>query len=220
LRALDEQGWCRLPGILDARQCGQLIELYRDDSRFRKTISMDHHRYGSGEYRYFSYPLPRLVAGLRGRFYRRLVPLANEWMRRLGRDAHYPDTLAEYLGVCHAAGQQRPTPLLLRYSKGGYNRLHQDRYGERSFPFQVVIPLSRKGADYQGGEFVFTEHVARMQSRVTVHAPERGDAVVFPNAERPVEGARGYRRAMIKHGAGTITRGERYALGLIFHDSD
>lgn len=216
---LDERGWYQVPGVLSPAECAELTELYVDDDRFRATIAMERHRFGKGEYRYFKYPLPRVVARLRQAFYAGLAPIANRWAERLGLDVRYPAALADYLEQCHAAGQTRPTPLLLRYEAGGYNRLHQDLYGSMSFPLQVVLPLSAVGRDYEGGELVLGEQQPRMQSRVTVIVPQQGDAIVFPNATRPVSGTRGDRAVQTRHGASTITRGRRYALGLIFHDA-
>lgn len=220
IAALDADGWFHIPGLLSAAECDELTELYVCDDCFRSTISMERHRYGRGEYRYFKYPLPRLVGRLRQRFYGGLAACANGWAERLRRGASYPPTLDEYLAICHAAGQNRPTPLLLRYEEGGYNRLHQDLYGKLSFPFQTVILLSQPHRDFEGGELVLAEQAPRMQARATVLKPERGDAIVFPNAERPVPGKRGDIRVKIRHGAATITRGRRYALGLIFHDAE
>ncbi len=217
---LDEVGWSRIPGLLSASECAELVDAYKCDERFRATISMERHRYGRGEYRYFAYPLPRLISRLRGAIYSGLVPIANRWSERLRREVLYPDSLDTYLEHCHAAGQHRPTPLLLRYRAGDYNRLHQDLYGSLSFPLQVVVPLSAVGGDYEGGEFTLTEQAARQQARVTVLRPGRGDAVVFPNALRPEPGVRGDRRVAVRHGMSALTRGNRYALGLIFHDAE
>lgn len=218
--SVEEHGWCQVPGLLTASECEEMIELYVSDDRFRTTVSMERHGYGRGEYRYFKYPLPRLVGQLRHVCYAGLVPLANLWAERLRREARYPESLDAYLEQCHEAGQRRPTPLLLRYESGGYNRLHQDLYGALSFPLQIVVPLSEPGRDYLGGELVFVEQAPRAQARATVLQPQRGDAVVFPNAERPVRGVRGWVRHKVRHGAATITRGRRYALGLIFHDAE
>jgi hypothetical protein len=216
---LDERGWYQVQGVLSAAECAELTELYVDDDRFRATIALERHRFGKGEYRYFKYPLPRVVARLRQAFYAGLAPVANRWVERLGGEMRYPAALADYLEQCHADGQVRATPLLLRYEAGGYNRLHQDLYGPRSFPLQVVLPLSAVGRDYDGGELVLAEQRPRMQARVTVVAPEQGDAIIFPNAARPVSGSRGDVTVQTRHGASTITRGRRYALGLIFHDA-
>lgn len=217
---LDTRGWFHVPGLLDGAQCADLADLYVSDDRFRKTISMERHRFGRGEYRYFGYPLPRLVGQLRSELYAGLAPIANRWAERLAQGARYPDTLDQYVALCREAGQTRPTPLLLRYEEGGYNRLHQDLYGAMAFPLQMVVALSESGRDYAGGEFVLTEQAARSQARVTVLRPERGDAIFFPNAERPERGTRGYRRVNVRHGMSTVTRGRRYALGIIFHDAE
>lgn len=217
---LDSVGWSRISGLLSASECDELIGLYGRDGRFRSTVAMERHGYGRGEYRYFRYPLPGPISRLRGALYAGLAPIANRWSERLRREVGYPDSLAAYLEQCHAAGQNRPTPLLLRYGAGDYNRLHQDLYGSLSFPLQVVVPLSTAGSDYEGGEFTLTEQAARQQARVTVLRPGRGDAVVFPNALRPEPGARGDRRVTVRHGMSALTRGNRYALGLIFHDAE
>ncbi len=216
---LDEQGWCRLRGVMEPGSCRRLVSLYDSDDRFRKTVGMLQHRFGEGDYRYFRYPLPIPVGQLRRGFYKGLVPIANAWAERLERPFRYPGTLKAYTDKCHGVGQCRPTPLMLRYEAGGYNRMHQDLYGPEAFPLQVVIPLSQAGGDFDGGEFLLSEQAPRMQSRVSVVTPRMGDAVIFPNAERPSVGRRGDYRVNVRHGASTITRGHRFALGLIFHDA-
>ncbi len=180
---------------------------------------MAHHRFGRGEYRYFAHPLPAVVAKLRTALYGRLAPIANRWMAALGRAYEYPATLAEYLAQCHDAGQTRPTPLLLRYRAGDYNCMHQDLYGELAFPLQVVIALSTPVRDYEGGELIFTEQRPRSQSRATAVVAQTGEGIAFTNRERPVRGTRGVYRVQMRHGVSTVTRGERFALGLIFHDA-
>jgi hypothetical protein len=180
---------------------------------------MDRHRFGRGEYRYFAHPLPPLVAALRGAAYARLAPIANRWITALGGTAGYPRTLAVYLVQCHAAGQRRPTPLLLHYRAGDYNCLHQDLYGALAFPLQVVVPLSQPGRDYDGGELIFSEQRPRSQSRATAVVAAAGEGIAFTNRERPVRGTRGVYRVQMRHGLSTVTRGERFALGLIFHDA-
>jgi hypothetical protein len=172
-----------------------------------------------GEYKYFSYPLPILVRSLRERFYTPLVPVANEWMERLGIENRYPGELNEFLSTCHSKSQMRPTPLVLRYESGGYNTLHQDIYGEIFFPFQVVFMLTQPGRDYEGGELVFVEQLPRAQSRAEVVIPQLGDAVIFTTNFRPVKGSRGYYRASMKHGVSPVKRGVRYTMGIIFHDA-
>ncbi len=218
--ALEERGFAHAGLLLDARQCQQLASWFDDDSRYRTTIDLGARRYGDhGSYRYFAYPLPPLVASLRERLYPPLARVANRWQERFGRDARYPDTLAAFLERCHAAGQLRPTPLLLRYGAGGYNCLHQDRYGDVAFPLQVVVLLSTPGGDFEGGEFLLTEQRPRAQSRGTAVALARGHALVFPNAERPIEGLRGTFRAVSRHGVSEVRSGSRTTLGLIFHDA-
>ena len=217
--ALDADGWARLGALLTAAECRRVIGLYADAARFRSRVDMASHRFGRGEYRYFAYPLPAPVAVLRAVLYERLAPFANRWMAALGRAYRYPATLAEYLERCHDAGQTRPTPLVLRYRTGDYNCMHQDLYGELAFPLQVVIGLSRPAVDYDGGELIFTEQRPRSQSRATAVGMRAGDGVVFTNRERPVHGTRGVYRVQMRHGVSTVTRGERFALGLIFHDA-
>jgi hypothetical protein len=217
--ALDGEGWSRLGKLLTAGECRALIALYGDAARFRSTVEMARHRFGRGEYRYFAQPLPPLVAALRGALYAHLAPVASRWAAALGRPGGYPPTLAAYLARCHGAGQTRPTPLLLRYGVGDYNCLHQDLYGELAFPLQVVLPLSEPGRDHEGGELIFAEQRPRSQSRATAVAAAAGEGIVFTNRERPVQGTRGIYRVQMRHGLSTVTRGERLALGIIFHDA-
>ncbi|MEA1015025.1 2OG-Fe(II) oxygenase [Sphingosinicella sp. LY1275] len=216
---LDAQGWAVLPALLSAQQCAAMAALYDADERFRSRVVMARHNYGRGEYRYFSYPLPELVAGLRTELYPRLALVANRWHRTLGIDVAFPDAHADFLARCHAAGQQRPTPLLLRYGPGDYNCLHQDLYGAHVFPLQIAILLSEPGRDFEGGEFVLTEQRPRMQSRATVVPLRQGDAVVFAVNHRPATGARGPYRIAMRHGVSTIRAGRRHTLGIIFHDA-
>ncbi|HEX8623881.1 MAG TPA: 2OG-Fe(II) oxygenase [Allosphingosinicella sp.] len=216
---LDEQGWALLPRLLDADGCRDAAALWRDESCFRSRVTMARHGFGRGEYRYFGYGLPGPVARLRTRLYPPLARIANRWQTALGRDDRYPPAHEDYLARCRAAGQARPTPLLLRYGPGDYNCLHQDLYGAETFPLQVAILLSRPASDFTGGEFLLAEQRPRRQSRGTVVPLEQGDAVVFPVNERPVPGSRGYYRARMKHGVSTIRAGERFTLGLIFHDA-
>lgn len=216
---LEARGCAVLPGLLDAAQCAGLAELYGPGERFRAQIIMARHGYGAGEYRYFSYPLPSLVERLRTAFYAALAPIADRWAKRLGEPQRYPVAHADFLARCHAAGQSRPTPLLLRYGAGDYNRLHQDLYGPLAFPLQVAILLSAPGTDFTGGEFVLTEQRPRLQTRAEVVPLGRGDAVVFAGARRPVAGARGDTRVVHRHGVATIRSGARTTLGLIFHDA-
>jgi hypothetical protein len=216
--ALDETGHARAP-LLDAGECAALQALYADDRRFRSRIDMAPRRFGCGEYKYFAYPLPRLVQSLRTDLYRRLAPVANRFAERLRLPRSHPASLREYLAQCHAAGQKRPTPLLLRYGTGGYNCLHQDRYGELMFPFQVTVFLSRPGVDYDGGAFLLVEQRPRAQSRGEAIVPAQGEMVIFPSAFRPLPTKRGFARAPVRHGVATLTCGSRMTLGIIFHDA-
>jgi hypothetical protein len=218
-RELDAEGWSRIGRVIAASECRALARLFGDAARFRSTVDMARHRFGRGEYRYFAHPLPPLVTALRATAYAQLAPLANQWKTALGGVAEYPPSLSTYLARCHAAGQQRPTPLLLHYRAGDYNCLHQDLYGDLAFPLQVVIPLSASGRDYEGGELIFAEQRPRSQSRATAVVAGAGEAIAFANSERPVHGTRGVYRVRMRHGLSTVTRGERFALGLIFHDA-
>jgi hypothetical protein len=216
---LDAWGFARLPHLLDGRTCTATARLYERDALFRKTVSMDRHRFGCGEYRYFADPVPPLVAQLREALYRRLAPIADAWQERLGGPDRFPADFSAYRRRCHAAGQKRPTPLLLRYAAGGFNNLHQDLYGAVAFPLQVTISLSRPGVDFEGGEFLLVEQRPRQQSRGSAIALEQGEAIVFATRERPVDGARGVFRAGLRHGVSPLRVGERTALGIIFHDA-
>ncbi|HEX5462222.1 MAG TPA: 2OG-Fe(II) oxygenase [Steroidobacteraceae bacterium] len=216
---LSFRGCAVLPGLVSAVDCRELAELYDDDSRFRSRVIMSRHGFGQGEYKYFSYPLPPLVARLRASLYPHLAPVANEWSRRLGGDRRYPASLEAFLEGCHAAGQVKPTPLLLRYGAEDYNCLHQDLYGEWVFPLQLTVLLSRPGRDFRGGEFVLTEQRPRMQSRAEVVPLEQGDAVVFAVHHRPVHGTRGDYRVNLRHGVSRVRSGRRHTLGVIFHDA-
>ena len=217
--ALFDQGHASVPGLLGARTCEELAALYDEEARFRSRIVMARHAYGSGEYRYFADPLPPVVCALRESLYARLAQTADRWNESLRIPRRYPADLAAFRAQCHAAGQTRPTPLLLRYRAGDYNRLHQDLYGEHVFPFQAVILLSEPGRDFTGGEFVLTEQRARMQSRVEVVDLGQGDAVIFAVRERPIAGARGVARAVLRHGVSRVRSGLRHTLGIIFHDA-
>jgi len=218
-RDLDASGNAVLRHLLSADECLELAGLYADESRFRSRVVMARHGYGRGEYRYFSYPLPQIVADLRSALYPRLAPIANAWNAVLRSDLRFPDTHADFLARCHAAGQLRPTPLLLQYQAGDYNCLHQDLYGEHVFPLQVAILLSAPGSDFTGGEFVLTEQRPRMQSRAEVVPLQQGDAVVFAVHHRPVQGARGTYRVNLRHGVSRLRSGHRHTLGIIFHDA-
>ena len=218
-RDLDAQGSALLPGLLSPADCAGLSRLYGQEAGFRSRVVMSRHGFGRGEYRYFAYPLPGLVADLRAALYRRLVPIANRWNAAMGIGVRYPDDHAAFLERCHAAGQVRPTPLLLQYGPGDYNCLHQDLYGEHVFPLQVAVLLSEPGADFTGGEFVLTEQRPRMQSRVEVAPLRQGDALVFAVHHRPVQGARGSYRVSMRHGVSQLRSGRRHTLGVIFHDA-
>ncbi len=217
--AIGERGCARTPRLLSATECRSLIALYGDDQRFRTRIDMARHGFGQGGYGYFAEPLPELVAALRGALYARLAPLANRMMEQLRRELRYPKTLAAYRQRCHDAGQRRPTPLLLHYRAGGYNNLHRDLYGELLFPLQVTAMLSRRGADYEGGEFLLVENRPRRQARGEAIAAEQGELLIFPVYERPVAGKRGVLTAAMRHGVSRLPKGERYAQGILFHDA-
>ena len=214
---LDRDGFARTGPVLTPDQCDELQALY-DDGAFRSTIQMARHRFGEGEYKYFDNPLPPLVAQLREGLYPELARAANRWAGWLG-DEPYPETLDEFLATCHAAGQTRPTPLILRYGEGGYNALHQDLYGDVAFPFQALTVLSRKGEDFDGGESVLIEQRPRQQSRAHVISLSQGELLFFPTRYRPAKGSKGHYRATLRHGVATLTRGERLGLGVIFHDA-
>ncbi|HEY1690608.1 MAG TPA: 2OG-Fe(II) oxygenase [Polyangiaceae bacterium] len=216
---LDAQGAAVVPGLLAAGECDELRALYEMDGPFRSRVVMARHGYGSGEYRYFGYPLPSLVAELRTALYPHLVPLANAWHATMRLPSTFPDAHADFLERCRAAGQSRPTPLLLRYVAEDYNRLHQDLYGENVFPMQVAVLLSEPGRDFTGGEFVMTEQRPRMQTRPMVLHLRKGDAVVFAVRHRPVMGKRGSHRVNLRHGVSRLRSGERTTLGIIFHDA-
>jgi hypothetical protein len=215
--ALDEDGHAVTPPLLTPEECGVLAALEDDDARFRTRVEMEHYRFGRGRYGYFSHPLPSLVRALQMQLYAQLAPIANAWAERLGLEARYPRDLAEYLARCAARGQARPTPLLLRYEAGGFNCLHQDRYGAEFFPIQATGFLSRPGVDYTGGEFLLLEQRPRRQSRGTALSPGQGRFLLFPGLYRPVPGRRGWQRAAMRHGVSTVTSGTRFALGIIFH---
>jgi hypothetical protein len=218
-RDLDAQGCAVLKGLLSADECRELAALYPDDARFRSRVVMGSHGFGKGEYKYFSYPLPDVIAGLRPALYARLHGVANRWNEAMRIDIRYPDDHAAFLKRCHQAGQTRPTPLLLQYGAGDYNCLHQDLYGEHVFPLQVAILLSEPGRDFEGGEFVLAEQRPRMQSRPEVVPLRQGDAVAFAVHVRPVQGTRGFYRVNLRHGVSRIRSGHRHTVGVIFHDA-
>ena len=216
---LNASGAALLGQLLTSEECREIAALYDDDSRFRSRIVMARHGFGQGEYKYFSYPLPSLVGGLRAGLYPHLAPIANAWDERLGIETRYPAKHRDFLALCHEHGQTRPTPLLLRYESGDYNCLHQDLYGELAFPLQATILLSAPDEDFTGGEFVLTEQRPRMQSRAEVVPLAQGDAVVFAVHHRPVKGTRGTYRVNMRHGVSRLRSGHRHTLGIIFHDA-
>lgn len=216
---LNERGYATIGQILSAEQCRELAATYPDDTVFRSQVIMARHGFGRGEYKYFRYPLPEIIQALRTNLYPRLAKVANEWEQALGHEAAYPADHAAYLKKCHAAGQTRPTPLLLKYGAGDYNCLHQDLYGDLFFPLQVAFLLSEPGQGFSGGEFVLVEQRPRMQSRVEVVPLRQGEGVIFAVNQRPVRGSRGYYRVAMRHGVSRLRSGERYTLGVIFHDA-
>jgi uncharacterized protein len=216
---LDAHGCAVLRGLLSENECAALAASYADDALFRSRVVMARHGFGRGEYKYFADPLPELVAGLRAALYPPLAGIANRWNAALGLEGRYPAEHGDFLARCHAAGQTKPTPLLLQYGEGDYNCLHQDLYGEHVFPLQVAFLLSEPERDFTGGEFVLTEQRPRMQSRAEVVPLGRGDGVVFPVHHRPVEGSRGAYRVNLRHGVSRVRSGRRHTLGVIFHDA-
>ncbi|KXJ66001.1 proline hydroxylase [Achromobacter xylosoxidans] len=215
---LDAHGNAILPALLTPAQCNVLSNAYDQDDRYRSRVVMARHGFGRGEYKYFRYPLPGPIARLRGALYARLAPIANRWNRQMGINVQYPADHAGFLARCHAAGQRRPTPLILRYGPGDYNCLHQDLYGEHVFPLQVALLLSAPGVDFTGGEFVMTETSSREQ-RADVVPLQQGDALIFTVNQRPVAGVRDWRKAAMRHGVSELRSGRRHTLGIIFHDA-
>ena len=218
-RELDAQGCAVLKQLLAPDECSALAALYPDDAHFRSRVVMSRHGFGRGEYKYFSYPLPDLIAQLRPALYAQLCGIANRWNEEMGINIRYPEDHEAFVKRCHDAGQTRPTPLLLQYEAGDYNCLHQDLYGEHVFPLQVAILLSEPGRDFEGGEFVLTEQRPRMQSRAEVVALTQGDAVAFAVHHRPVQGTRGSYRVNLRHGVSRVRSGKRHTGGVIFHDA-
>lgn len=216
---LDAQGWARIPSLLAEDECRSLTAMYDQDALFRSRVVMARHGFGQGEYKYFAYPLPAPVAELRRSLYAMLVPIANRWHEAMGLEARFPARHDDFIARCHAAGQCRPTPLLLRYGEGDYNCLHQDLYGEHVFPLQVVMLLSEPGRDFEGGELVMTEQRPRMQSRPMVLPLRQGDAAVMAVNERPVKGTRGTYRVKLRHGVSRLLSGRRHTVGVVFHDA-
>jgi hypothetical protein len=216
---LDAQGWAPLPRLFTDEESGSIARLYAQEEGFRSRVVMARHGFGRGEYRYFNYPLPPLVQELRTAMYLRLAPLANRWHERMGKEVRFPESHSEFLERCHAAGQTRPTPLLLQYGPQDYNCLHQDLYGEHVFPIQATVLLSQPGVDFQGGEFVITEQRPRMQTRAAVVPLNKGDAVIFAVNSRPVKGTKGDYQVKLRHGVSRLRSGHRHTLGVIFHDA-
>ena len=216
---LAERGCASTGPVLTRPECEDIAAGYDTDASFRSRVVMARHGFGRGEYKYYAYPLPDLIAALRTTLYPRLAPVANQWNEVVRRGAGFPAELRDYLASCHAAGQERPTPLLLRYGSGDYNCLHQDLYGDLFFPLQVAFLLSRPGQDFSGGELVLTEQRPRMQSRAEVVALDQGEGVIFAVNQRPVEGTRGPYRVTMRHGVSRLRSGRRFTLGVIFHDA-
>jgi len=219
VQELGANGYAVLPRVLDIEECAALRAFYDDGKRFRSRVVMARHGFGQGEYQYFAYPLPVLVEEVRQALYPRLAPIANSWNEQLKLDTRYPATLDEFLQACHAAGQLRPTPLLLKYREGDYNRLHQDLYGPTQFPIQSTVLLSNPASDFTGGEFVLVESAPRAQSRAEIVPLNQGDMVIFSVNARPVPSARGVKRVALRHGVARLRSGNRMTLGLIFHDA-
>ena len=217
--ALESEGCAVMNALLSAEECASLAAAYETEEKFRSRVVMARHGFGRGEYKYFAYPLPGAVAGLRAALYPRLAEVANRWHEAMGSAVRYPDEHAAFLQRCHLAGQTKPTPLLLQYGAGDYNCLHQDLYGEHVFPLQATFLLSAPGRDFRGGEFVLSEQRPRMQSRVEVVPLGQGDGVIFPVRHRPVRGTRGFYRVNLRHGVSRVRFGHRHTLGIIFHDA-
>jgi len=218
-RDLDAEGNALIKGILSPHECNEIRALYQEEKIFRSQVVMERHGFGRGEYRYFSYPLPDLISAMRTSLYPHLVPIANRWNETMGVDVRYPATHSEFIQRCHQAGQDKPTPLLLRYGIDDYNCLHQDLYGEHIFPLQIAVLLSEPDRDFTGGEFVMTEQRPRMQSRPMVVPLRKGDGVVFAVHQRPVKGKKSVYRVNLRHGVSRLRSGSRLTLGIIFHDA-
>lgn len=216
---MHEKGYALAQRVLPDEYCEQFIRDYDKPNAYRKTVTMERHRFGLGEYKYFDYPLPELVQTARDEIYPKLAPIANTWAEQLKMDVRFPKTFEELRKLCHKKGQRKPTPLILKYGKGGFNTLHQDLYGDVYFPMQLAFFLNEPGKDYTGGEFVLTQQVPRAQSKAIVLKPRKGDVIIFTTNFRPVKGTRGYYRASMRHGVSEVLSGERHALGVIFHDA-
>lgn len=217
--SLNTNGYAVIPSILSKQDCEDIRKQYSNDKIYRSTINMQRYSFGKGEYKYYSYPLPTLIQFLRVNLYKPLAIIANDWMNQLSKEIQFPEEHPEFITQCTAKGQLRPTPLTLHYQTGGFNTLHQDLYGEVYFPFQVVFPLSQAGVDFEGGEFVLVEQIPRAQSKAQVVPLNQGDALIFTTNFRPIKGKKGYYKVNIKHGISPLKSGERYALGVIFHDA-
>ena len=217
--SLDERGYATTAALLATEQCRALVALYDKDEAFRRRVVMQHHGFGRGEYKYLRYPLPTVVEALRRAIYPQLAPIANRWRERLREVERFPPGLGAYLEECHQAGQERPTPLILKYEAGDYNCLHQDLYGPMIFPLQLTVLLSAPGEDFSGGEFLLVEQRPRAQSRGEVVPLKQGEAVIFPVHHRPVDGTRGSYRVTMRHGVSRLHSGHRFTLGIIFHDA-
>lgn len=216
---MEKKGFACASNVLSYEICDEFIANYENAKLYRKTVVMERHRFGLGEYKYFDYPLPELVQKVRETIYPKLVPIANIWSEQLRLQTRFPDTLAELQAVCRENGQEKPTPLILKYGTGGYNTLHQDLYGSVYFPVQLAFFLNEPDKDYTGGEFVLTQQAPRSQAKATVLKPRKGDMIVFTTNFRPLKGSRGYYRASMKHGVSEVLSGERHTLGIIFHDA-
>lgn len=217
--SLDEIGYAKLPSLLNKTECKEIIDTYEKQDYFRSTIDMARYRFGIGEYKYYDKPLPESLLQLRVGFYPELAKTANRWLNQLGQSPEYPLTLELFLDQCHEQGQNRSTPLILKYEVGGYNCLHQDLYGQVAFPFQIVFALNQEKVDYTGGQFLLVEQRPRAQSRGHVITLEQGEGFIFPTNHRPVLGTRGHYKTTLRHGVSTVTSGTRYSLGIIFHDA-
>jgi hypothetical protein len=216
---MHKKGYTIVPKLISDEQCESLINLYDEPIGYRKTVVMERYRFGLGEYKYFDYPLPQTIQTLRDKIYPKLAPIANLWMKVLKIDKQFPNTLMELQQDCHNNNQLKPTPLILKYSKGGFNTLHQDLYGEVYFPIQTAVFLNEPDVDFEGGEFVLTQQTPRAQSKAIVLKPKKGDMLIFTTNFRPIKGAKGYYRVKMKHGVSELLSGERHTLGIIFHDA-
>lgn len=217
--SMNEKGFAIIPKILPTEQCDELMQEYNNENLYRKTVVMERYRFGLGEYKYFKYPLPKIIQTLRETIYPKLSPIANLWMKVLNIDKIFPETFEELQSLCHQNNQLKPTPLILKYGKGGFNTLHQDLYGDIYFPMQTVLVLNEPDKDFTGGEFVLTQQTPRAQSKAIVLKPQKGDILIFTTNFRPVKGTRGYYRVNMKHGVSEVISGERHTLGVIFHEA-